>query len=567
MGPRLARAAFPHRWSQRLRAALTAVAVGVLPACTGFIGDAPDGTAIGGNGPADGTFIAEQSRFPRLSHEQWENSVRDLLRLPDKPGLSASFTTDPLGGKTFDNNELKLQVTPGLWSDYQRAAEELSLQVTSDPAQLEKILPADLPSEPDARARAFIEKFGRRAYRRPLTAAEIDQYAALFAKGPEILKGSDAFLDGVGLVLQAFLQSPNFVYRVEVSEKTRADGFIQLNGYEVATKLSYLLRNTTPDDALLDAAAAGELDTPAGVRGYAEKMLDTPDGRATVASYHRQLYGFKRYYDLNKDQGAFPEWAGVTGEDLERESDLFLEHIVFDQEAGLTDLLTSRTAFVNDKLAAIYGVEGDFTSDFKEVTLDPATRSGFLTRVGFLASYGTSLEPDSILRGVFLNRRFICANLPDPPDMVPPVPPGPNKTNRERISSHTGEGTCGASCHGTMINPAGFAFENYGTIGQYRTMDNGFPVNAADTYPFPSGKKSYKDAIEFSQILAESEEAHKCYAGFWLEFAYGRDVQKADAGLLKEIGESSRGGAPIKEVILKLVEADAFLTRAPVEAP
>src|ERR1044072_2936836 len=103
MGPRLATATFPHRWSLRLRAALTALAVGLMPACTGFIGDAPDGAAI--EGPASGIEVAEVSRFPRLSHEQWENTARDLLKLPDKPGLSASFTSDPLGGKTFDNNE------------------------------------------------------------------------------------------------------------------------------------------------------------------------------------------------------------------------------------------------------------------------------------------------------------------------------------------------------------------------------------------------------------------------------------------------------------------------------
>jgi hypothetical protein len=168
---------------------------------------------------------------------------------------------------------------------------------------------------------------------------------------------------------------------------------------------------------------------------------------------------------------------------------------------------------------------------------------------------------------VFVNRRFICANLPDPPDMVPPVPPGPDKTNRERIESHTGEGTCGASCHGTMINPAGFAFEHYDAIGQYITTDNGFDINSSSSYPFASGPKTYADAVEFSQVLADGEEAHRCYAGFWLTFAYGRDLQKADSTLLKKLAEESMSGASVKEVILKLVEADAFLTRAPVEAP
>jgi hypothetical protein len=567
MGILPATATFPHRWSRRLRVALTAIAIGVLPACTGYFGDPPGG-ASATNGPSPEELgVAEHSRFPRLSHAQWENTVRDLLRLPSTPGLSASFTTDPLGGKTFDNNELKLEVTPGLWGDYQRAAEELSVQVTSDPAQLAKILPANLPSDPVAKARAFIEAFGRRAYRRPLTAPEIDEYAALFAQGTTILGGTDAFVDGVTLTLQAFLQSPHFVYRVELSDAKRDDGLIPLTGYEIATKLSYVLLNTMPDDKLLDAAAAGELNTAAGVRGYAEQMLNTEAGRATVASYHRQVYGYKRYYEISKDPGDFPQWSADMAAALEQESELFIEDVIFNKAAGLTDLLTSRTAFVNDKLAPIYGVSGSFTSDFKEVTLDPATRSGFLTRVGFLASYGHDDGPDSILRGVFINRKIICADLPDPPDMVPPVPPGPDKTNRERVETHTGAGTCGASCHGTMINPAGFAFERYDAIGQLRDKDNGFDINSADTYPFKSGAKSYKDAVEFSQILAETAQVHECYAGYWLEFAYGRDVQKADGGLLKDLGEASLGGASVKEIILKLVEGDAFLTRAPVEAP
>jgi len=564
------RPTFPYRWSHRLRAVLTALAVGLLPACTGILGDAPeDGVVVDPNAPPGGpaSLVAEHSRFARLSHEQWENTVRDLLKLPQTPGLSASFTTDPLGGKTFDNNELKLEVTPGLWADYQRAAEELSALVTSDPAQLAKILPAEMPADPAARARAYIEAFGRRAFRRPLLTSEVDRYVALFNKGPEILGGSDAFIDGVALTLQAFLQSPYFVYKAELSSTPRPDGLIPLSGYEIATKLSYTLLNTMPDDALLDAAAAGELDTPAGVRTYAAAMLDNPEGRETVASYHRQLYGYKRYEDLYKDPGKFPQWSTDMGQDLERESELFLNHIVFEKEAGLTELLTSRTAFVNDRLAAIYGLGEGFTSDFKQVELDPTKRAGFLTRVGFLASYGTAESPDSILRGVFVNRRFICANLPDPPDNVPPVPPGPNKTNRERIETHTGEGTCGASCHGTMINPAGFAFENYDAIGQFITTDNGIDINSADAYPFASGTKSYKDAVEFSQVLAEGEEAHRCYAGFWLSFAYGRDRQKADDTLLNKLAEESRSGASVKEIILKLVEADAFLTRAPVEAP
>lgn len=547
------------RWIARLRAGAIAFAL-AAQACTGILGDPPDGA-----GTESSQALTERSRFPRLSHTQWENTVRDLLRLDDRPGLSSSFTGDPLGG-VFDNNETVMQVTPGLWADYQIAAEELSALVTADPAKLERILPAD-SGDQAARARQFIEELGRRAFRRPLSEAEIGSYVALFDGAKDVLTDIDPFTAGVQLVLQALLQSPFFVYRVETSEAPREDGLIPLSGYENATNLAYFLWNTMPDDALLDAAAAGELSTPEGVRAYAEQMLADPRAREVVGSFHGQLYDYERYLDLNKDPELYPQFTPEMGEDMQREAELFVESVVFDREGGLVDLLTAPTTFVNDRLAAVYGLEGEFTADFQEAELDPAERAGILTRLGFLAANGTARQPDTIHRGVFVNLRVLCAALPSPPNNVTPLPASNEGTNRDRVNAHTGPGTCGAGCHGTMINPIGFAFENYDAIGGWRTTDNGLPVNAAAEYQFTGGVQGFANAVELSKIIAESEDAHRCYAKHWAEFTLGRDVTIKDEPLLARLTEDSRGGAPVKELILKLVESDAFLTRAPVEAP
>lgn len=572
MSLRLAPATVPHRWLQRLRTGVTLIAL-TLPACTGVIGDLPGENVHGSSGsggpggPGSGAEqgLAARSRFPRLTHVQWENTMRDLLHLEAAPGLSASFTGDPLGG-VFDNNETVLQVTPGLWSDYQQAAEELAALVTSDPAKLAKILPTDTMSDPDTRARAFIEDFGRRAYRRPLTGAEVDGYVALFAKGKDILASADPFKDGIQFVLQGFLQSPHLVYRVEQSDKPRADGLIPLNGFELATRLSYLLWNTMPDEDLLLAAESGELATSAGVRAYAEKMLADPRARDTIASFHYQLYDYEKYLDLNKDKGLFPQYVPEMGEDMQREAQLFVDDIVFEKEGGLTQLLTSRSAFVNDRLASVYGVEGDFSGEFSPVELDAEKRSGLLTRLGFLASQATANQPDTIHRGVFVNLRVLCAALPPPPDNATGIPVSNEKTNRDRVDAHTGKGTCGESCHGTLINPIGFAFENYDAIGQFRTMDNGYPVNAAAEYMLGGQAKKFENAVELSQVLAESKEAHRCYAQHWLEFAYGRASTKADNQTLDKLAEESLTGLSVKSLFLSLVESDAFTARAPVEA-
>lgn len=563
------------RWGS-LVSLCVGVASLVVAGCTGSLhdpwkdGDSSSPSGPGGAVPPGGSpeeQVAARSMFPRLTHAQWENTVRDLLRLAESPGLSASFTTDPLGG-VFDNDESVLQVTPGLFADYQRAAEELAAMVATDPEKLARILPEDLPSEPVARARAFIERFGERAFRRPLTREEVDAHAAHFARGEELFPEEEPFAAGARAVLEALLQSPHFIYRVELGDAAAASGgLIPLRAHEVATRLSYFLWNTMPSDDLLLAARAGDLDTEGAVRAHAERMLGDARAREVVASFHRQLYDMDHYHDLRKDPDLFPEFVPEMGDDMQREAELFVDHVVFETGGGLRDLLTSRTAFVNERLAAVYGVEGELTGDFTRVELDPAERSGLLTRLGFLAMKATARQPDSIHRGVFVNLRVLCASLPPPPNNATSLPPGEHKTNRERVTAHTGKGTCGESCHGTLINPAGFAFEHYDAIGKYRTTDNGFPVNAADTYPFQGGPQSYDGAVEFSELLAESPEAHACYARRWLEFAYGRDAKPEDQALIQALGEASRGGASVKDLILDLVTSRSFLARVPAEAP
>lgn len=178
----------------------------------------------------DGTPV--RSRVVRLTHAQWEHSVRDVLQLDGDPGFSSSFTGDPPNG-SFSNNERALAVTPNLRLDYQRAAEALSERVTRDAAALAKIFPG-------AEASEFIASFGRRAYRRELTSDEQARYLALFNLGPSVFESGDGRADGAQLVVETMLQSPHFLYRTEL-----ADDGAPLSGYELATKLSFLLRNTT----------------------------------------------------------------------------------------------------------------------------------------------------------------------------------------------------------------------------------------------------------------------------------------------------------------------------------
>lgn len=545
-----------------------------LGACTGLIGgddEEGEGSCVGPgceDGPLDPESEAvaslETTMFPRLSHLQWENTVRDLFHLDAPTGLSASFTGDPLGG-IFDNNAKVMLVPSSHWGDFQTAAEDISEVVTGDPALLDAILPADLPADQTEAARAFIEHFGERAYRRPLGEDEIARYLEVFADGIAILEGGTDFERGVRLCIQAFLQSPHFLYRVEASTETNNEGLILLSDWEVASKLSYMIWNSMPDEQLFAAAKAGELSTPEGVLSQAERMFDA-DNEAThamVASFHSQLYQLDHYHDLYKDPDLFPGFAPELGLDMETEAEMFIDDVVF-SGGGLAELLTSRTTFVNAELAGLYGLEGSFDETFVEVELDPTERSGLLTRLGFLASNGTPREQNTIHRGVFVNLRIMCNTLPSPPDNVDGLPPaGDFDTNRERVEAHTGEGTCGAACHQTLINPPGYALENFNAVGAYQDTENGNPVNSATEWLFDKELLPVADAIELSERIAASEQAHLCYAMRLLEYGYGRLAQEGDELIIAELAEASRQGS-IESLVLALTQTKAFRTRAPL---
>jgi hypothetical protein len=537
-----------------------------LASCVGVIGDGDDSPGNGGpsgTGPCSvgctesGLPIAPGSRFPRMSHAQWEQTVVDLFRLEAPTGLSDSFAPDPLGGMAFDNNQAALEVTPNLWADYQAAAETLASMVVSDPALL-----AQVAGDPAGGAEAYLESFGARAFRRPLEPVELELLTALFARGAELVPDEDPFVAGVRLTLEAMLQSPPFLYRSELAAATDERGLIALGPWEIASRLSYALWNSMPDDTLFAAAASGALETPQGIAGEADRMVSDPRARPVLRSFFDQLYDADQYLNLTaKSTTAYPDFDPSLGADMRLELGKFADHVVFEEGGGVRELLTSTTTFVSPGLAAIYGVATEAlpaadADGFSQVSLDPTERSGLLTRLGFLAWRGKQVEPDSIHRGVFVVRKILCQPLGPPPDAAMGAQLGGEETNRQRIEALTGAGTCGASCHGTFINPAGFALERYGAIGEYRTEAEGQAVDSAATYPFTDGVQSYQDAIQFSALLGDSRQVHACAAAFWVEFLLGRSRAAEDDALVARLVEESLSGGSILRIVESLLASD-----------
>jgi hypothetical protein len=298
------------------------------------------------------------------------------------------------------------------------------------------------------------------------------------------------------------------------------------------------------------------------VREWAEQMFDDERTAGQFDNFHLQAFQMAEYTDLDKDAELFPQWNRALGESMLTESSMFLGNEVFGG-GGIRELMTSNQSFVNAELAALYGVEGTFGEDFVEVELDPAQRSGMLTRLGFLTRNSTLTESDAIHRGVFVNLNLICRPLsavPDLPDELNLV----GDTNREQINSLTGPGTCGENCHATLINPIGFALEHYDALGQYRTEQGGKPVNAADVYVFEDGRQlAFNNALELSEQLADSPEVHACYIQQLLEYVLGRDLEPADMALVVAYAdESVNEGLSIREIVLRVVESRSFRYRA-----
>jgi Protein of unknown function (DUF1592)/Protein of unknown function (DUF1588)/Protein of unknown function (DUF1595)/Protein of unknown function (DUF1585)/Protein of unknown function (DUF1587) len=542
----------------------------LLQACVGGVTPSGEQARPGGAGPSrpgqdplppppserPAAAAVNTTRFARLGHRQWENSVRDLLRLPSAPGLSAKFSTDATG--TFANNGEALSVSDTLRIDYQTAAETLAQRVAQDPAALARIVPAGAPAGGPERALAFIRDFGRRAYRRPLDDQETMTFSALFEQGSALVPGVDGFAAGAQLVLEAMLQSPNFLYRTEL---VSGPGRQRLGDYEIAAKLSFAVVGSMPDDALFEAAAAGALGSYEQVAAQVERLL--AQGDRSGLTFHEELFALAGLAsDIDKDPQRFPEFKPTWLPSIQKESGLFLGEI-FSAGGGLADLLTAPFTFVDATLASLYGVKRTAAAgDFQRVDLDTQQRAGFLTQIGFLARYGAT-EPDTILRGAFINQKLLCLNLAPPPGATESImmPPASARTNRDRVTAITSPAAC-AACHHTVINPAGFAFEHYDALGRYRTTDNGEPINAADSYAFSSGARSFTNAIEWSQRLAESPEVHECYAGNWFTYLQGRSLRPEDEPFVKWLAGRSKGQrASLRSLVLTVVTDDSFLTR------
>jgi hypothetical protein len=522
------------------------------------VGPGPIGPGGPGVGPGSSCAVADPGPSPlrRLTRIEYDNTVKMLF------GTSASVAAELFPADEeqfgFDNSAEGRGLNSALAAGYLKAAERLAKDAV---AKLATLSSCDAAAKGDAAClEAFLDGFGQRAWRRPLEDGEKENLRSVFAKG----KGTGSFADGIDAVIQVMLLSPQFLYRDERGVDEPGQAFRRLTSWELASRLSFLLWGSMPDDQLFAAARDGKLGTREEIAAQARRMVDDDRALAMMRNFYGQWLELRPLDSLTKDTAAFPKFKDGTAALMRRETETLVEHII-ETDGKLATLFTAPYTFVNGPLAAFYGISGVTGDAWKKVDLDPAQRAGIVTQGSFLAGHSTP-EPGLtalIFRGRFVREHYLCEELPDPPDtaadMSPPVTATttPRSWSKERMAI----GACGA-CH-SQIDTIGYGFEVFDEIGLPRANPDGRgEVNGTDI------EGPFNGPVELAKKLSGSAQARQCVATQWFRFAAGRlEDPKRDACSLKGVGDAfEKSGGDLKELMVALTQTDAFLLRSKGDA-
>jgi len=548
----------------RLRVGSSAIVTLALAsnACIGRIGEhGPEGAPLAGptgeptSAACEGKDFADTlgpSPLQRLTRTEYDSAIRDLLGIEGHPA-DALPEDDHVG--PFESNT-KSSVGEHTVALYAELADGLAETAVKDLATLLPCYPA---AADDACAAQFVMDFGRRAYRRPLSADERDRILVAYGVG----KQEGDFANGIRLVISAMLQSPSFLYRVELGVPGPADDVVALTPYELATRLSFFLWKAPPDDELLAAAGAGDLDTEAGLVHEAERLVEDPRADAAVQSFHVQWLGLDALATTEKDPELFPAYTDSLRAAMLTESQVFVVHVYREDGGRIETLFTAPYTYADAELAALYGADPP-ADELGKVQLDASQRSGLLTQAGFLAVRSGFSQTSPTRRGQLVRDRILCDTTPPPPpnvnDVLPPKKEG--DTKKQQLESHVSDPSC-AGCHNRM-DPIGFGFEHYDPIGAFRTKDGAFPVDATGEIQSASSDLvgPFDGAIELSERLAKSPQVHRCFALQWARFGLGREESEEEAkcgfGPALEFGAE---GPSVREILLRVVALEAFRHR------
>ncbi len=506
--------------------------------------------------PASVTFTPVEPVLRRLTRAQYVNTIHDLFG--DDVLISRPTEPDvPLEG-SISVAAATTSLSPRGVEQYEALAYDLAEQLIRNDARRARVVPCTPTATTDAAcAERFIRDAGRRLWRRPLTDAEANALVTLAGNAATTLTD---FHRGLEYALSVMLQSPHFLFRVELAEPAAAGETPRFSPYSLASRLAFFLWNGPADDALLAAAADGRLATEDGLRTEVERMIASPKLNRGLRAFVSEWLGLQRLDEVSKDPTIFPSFgADVPG--AAREETLSLaEHIALTRDTDFRDILVTRETFLNRRLAAIYNVRAPSEvrpDGFGLATLpEDSPRRGLLGHLSVLALAAHPVSTSPTLRGKFVREALLCNEIPMPPVNVNTALPEPSpslRTMRERLQRHQADPSC-ASCH-LLLDPIGLALEHFDGMGRYRRTDQGAALD-------PSGSLdgvTYRDALGLGQTLRDSAAFPRCVTTRLYRFAYGHhetEGEEAEIGRLTQ--DFAYGGYRLRRLMSSIATSVAF---------
>ena len=542
------------------------ILTGGAASCVGNLGEGPGPDGIDGKDPTRTPLVCDgltihpgEAPARRMTRFEYDNTVRDLLG--DTTAPSSEFPADEVSG-IFNNQADTLVVSQLLAEGYMTASELVAAEAVK---KLDTLVGCDPAASSEQKCGAqFIESFGKRAFRRPL---DTDSRALLTGVFTKALAMWD-YPSAIRLVIQTALQSSRFIYRLEFGmPDPAAVGVVKLDDYEMASRLSYLLWGSTPDQPLMDAADAGELATSEQVSAQATRMLADPRARGVIENFHTQWLGLTRLTTLDKDTTTFPGYTPALKTTWQKETLAFVDDVLLDGSGDLGTLLSAPYTMMDADTAAFYGIPGGPTgSAFQRVDLDPTQRAGILTQPSILALNAHVDQTSPVHRGKFVRERLLCQQISPPPPNVKAVPPpvDPNATTRERFAQHSNDPSC-STCH-KLMDPIGFGFESYDAIGQFRAKEAGKAIDdSGEIFESKDANGKFNGAVELADRLSRSEEVRSCVVTQWFNYGHGRTTTTEDTCTLQQLRTTfASANYDVKALLIGLTQTDAFLYRKPV---
>jgi mono/diheme cytochrome c family protein len=523
--------------------------------------------------PRDGELIVRPVLFARPAGREAKNDfVKASLRLDDK-----EFHTQRVTFGSPGEIEGRVRVTAGshriaiaLANPSDETVKEnrktlgiLAIQVENPPEKIDKpasyklVLIGDPKDESRARAEKIVSRFATRAYRRPAKPEEVSRLMKLF----DLARQDDSFEKAVGLALHATLVSPHFLFRVEADRKPdRADGSYPLNDYEIASRLSYFLWSTMPDDELYKLAEKGKLHEPAVLEAQVARMLKDSKINALVENFGMQWLNLRNLQTVQPSRRDFYSWDENLRSAMRTETEMFIAAIIA-EDRSILDFIDADFTFVNGKLARFYDIPGISGEKFQRVTLTDRNRGGVLTQASVLTVTSNPTRTSPVKRGKWILENILGTPPPPPPPDVPELKEGKDAltgTLRERMKQHRVNPNC-STCHERM-DTIGFGFENFDAIGAWRTADGKFKIDASGTLP---DGKSFQTPAELKQLLKSQEaDFRRCLTEKLLTYALGRGLERSDRPEVERIAAAVAADRNrFNRMVLEIVKGDAFLRR------